>query len=61
MKDVRFVVKALNPVCGRWEGMGLAAGVQQLDVIKRNCGNSKLINFCIEKHSGRLLAARHVA
>ena len=36
-------MKALNPVCERWEEIGVAAGAKQLDVIKWNYGNSKTL------------------
>ena len=62
MRDVRFVVKALSPVCGRWEDIGVTAGVQQLDVTNRKFGNSKLIDFCItKKELSRKSSCRHVA
>ena len=63
MKDLRFAVKALSPVCGRWEDIGVAAGVQQLNVTKRKFGNSKLIDFCIIKKEllSRKSSCRHVA
>ena len=40
---MRFVVKALKTCSGKWEDIGLAAGVEGLDVIKRKFNHSKLI------------------